>query len=185
MGLVDPKPLDREHPNALLAGVSESVQGFPAVPEVPKELAAIHEILGGEVLLDDAFETQRFEAEVAAEPRSIVHLASHAVFTGDPATSFLLTHDGQLTMDRMADIVGMTQFREQPLELLALSACETAAGDERAALGLAGVAIRAGARSALGSLWRIHDEAASQLVVSFYEELKDASVSKGAVERTR
>ena len=42
-----------------------------------------------------------------------------------------------------------------------LSACETASGDDRAALGLAGVALKAGARSALASLWYISDEASA------------------------
>ena len=109
---------------------------------------------------------------------TVVHLASHAVFTGDPATSFLLTHDGRLTMGGIADVIAPTRFRRQPLGLLVLSACETASGDERAALGLAGVAVRAGASSALGSLWRVHDEASYELMVAFYEELKTPEISK-------
>ena len=59
-----------------------------------------------------------------------------------------------------------------------LSACETAAGDERAALGLAGVAIRAGARSAMGSLWSVSDQATSTLVTEFYAALDRPGVSK-------
>ena len=58
--------------------------------------------------------------------------------------------------------------RPRPLEILALSACQTAAGDERAALGLAGVAVQAGARSALATLWSVNDESTSMLVASFY-----------------
>jgi CHAT domain-containing protein len=61
-----------------------------------------------------------------------------------------------------------------------LSACQTAAGDERAALGLAGIALRAGARSALGSLWNISDEATYELVVQFYTALKDPKLSRAA-----
>jgi CHAT domain-containing protein len=186
LSLVDPEPFDPARAKLLLGGVSEPVQGFPALPNTARELGAIHALYGGEVLLDEAFETARLEAEVEAKEPSVVHIASHAVFTGDPGTSFLLTHDGRLTMDRMAGVVAPTQFRTQPLELLALSACETAAGDERAALGLAGVAIRAGARSALGSLWRIQDQAAYELVVGFYREMKDPAVSKAeALRRTQ
>jgi CHAT domain-containing protein len=183
LSLVDPKPLDPERARLLLAGLSESTQGFPELPHAARELAAIHELYGGELLLDEAFEAERFEAELAAEQPSVVHVASHAIFTGDPATSFLLTHDSRLTMDEISQAVAPTQFQAQPLELLALSGCETAAGDERAALGLAGVAIRAGARSALGSLWRIQDEAAYELVVAFYQELKDPAVSKAEALR--
>jgi CHAT domain-containing protein len=75
-------------------------------------------------------------------------------------------------------MVGVFRFRDDPLELLTLSACDTAAGDDRAALGLAGMAIKAGARSALATLWNINDEASVDLVVDFYRELKDPSVSR-------
>jgi CHAT domain-containing protein len=69
-------------------------------------------------------------------------------------------------------MVGVFRFRDDPLELLTLSACETAAGDDRAALGLAGIAIKAGARSALATLWNINDEASVDLVVDFTAGLR-------------
>jgi CHAT domain-containing protein len=183
LSLVDPKPLDREGAKLLLAGLSEPIQGFEAIPNAMSEIEAIHALYGGAVLLNQAFATDRFESELAMEQPTVVHLASHAVFTGDPVTSFLLTHDGRLTMDGIADVVAPTRFRRRPLELLVLSACETAAGDERAALGLAGVAVRAGARSALGSLWRVHDQASYELMVAFYEELKAPQISKAEALR--
>jgi CHAT domain-containing protein len=72
------------------------------------------------------------------------------------------------------------------LELLTLSACDTAAGDDRAALGLAGMAIKAGARSALATLWNINDEASVELVVDFYRELKEPSISRAiALQRAQ
>jgi CHAT domain-containing protein len=81
-------------------------------------------------------------------------------------------------MAQLAQMVGRLRFREQPLELLTLSACETARGDDRAALGLAGVAIQAGARSALASLWLVADEAAAVLMETFYQRLQDPTVSR-------
>jgi CHAT domain-containing protein len=67
-----------------------------------------------------------------------------------------------------------------------LSACETAMGDDQAALGLAGVAIKAGARSALATLWSINDRASSALVMEFYRQLGDSSVSKAvALQRAQ
>ncbi|GJL64912.1 MAG: hypothetical protein NPIRA04_35660 [Nitrospirales bacterium] len=75
-------------------------------------------------------------------------------------------------------MIGLYQFRDTPLDLLTLSACETAAGDDRAALGLAGVAIKAGARSALATLWFINDKATSELITEFYRQLQNVSVSK-------
>jgi CHAT domain-containing protein len=187
LSLVDPQPLDRDHTTLMLGGLSESTGGFEALPKVADEISAIEALYGGKVLLNDDFQTARIETALIEDPPSVAHFASHAVFTGNPETSFLLTHDGKLTLDEMADLVGPTQYRKKPLELLLLSACETAAGDERAALGLAGVAIRSGARSAIGSLWKISDEAAYELVVAFYTELHDhPSISKAvALQRAQ
>ena len=183
LALTDPVPLRREGLQVLMAGLSQSVEGFPALAMVPRELEAIHALRGGKVLLDDAFDVQRVEEEIRAGQPGIVHIASHAVFTGDPETSFVLTHDGRLTMDRLSAIVSVTKFRVRPLEMLVLSACETAAGDERAGLGLAGVAIRAGARSAVGSLWSIADEAAFRVMREFYTQLGDPAISKAEAMR--
>jgi CHAT domain-containing protein len=76
-----------------------------------------------------------------------------------------------------------SRFRDEPVELLFLSACQTAAGDERAALGLAGVAVKAGARSALASLWHINDQASSLLVSEFYRQLGQAGTTKAEALR--
>jgi CHAT domain-containing protein len=89
-------------------------------------------------------------------------------------------------MSELSEMIGRTRFRDQPIELLTLSACETAQGDDRAALGLAGVAVRAGARSALGTLWSVDDLAAAELITAFYRELRDAPVSKAvALQRAQ
>jgi filamentous hemagglutinin family protein len=176
--LLAPEPLEPGESRLLLAGVSESVQDFPALKSVPTELSAIHELYGGELLLDEDFELARLETSLRERRPEVVHLASHATFTGDPTTSFLLTHDTKLTMDGLSELVGAGRFGEEPLELLVLSACATAAGDDRAALGLSGVAVRAGARSALGSLWSVSDRASSELIVRFYRELGQPGLSK-------
>jgi hypothetical protein len=115
-----------------------------------------------------------------------VHIATHAQFGDSPSNSFLLTYDGRLSLDDLAALVERTRFGDQPLELLTLSACETAAGDERAALGLAGIALRSGARSALATLWPVNDQAASELIAEFYRQLASGGVSKAeALRRAR
>jgi filamentous hemagglutinin family protein len=183
LSLIAPQPLDRAHARVLLGGVSEPVAGFAALPGVPGELEAVRALYGGEVLLNEDFRRDRLEAELKAKQPTIVHIASHARITGDARKSVLVTHEGELDLESFGALVAGARFREQPLELLALSACETAAGDERAALGLAGVGIRAGARSALGSLWSVSDEAASELVVEFYRQLKDPEISRAQALR--
>lgn len=177
LALTDPQPFNREDPVFVLAGVSEAVQNFPALPAVPRELAAVEQLYPGRVLLDKAFTLASFEQAITG-PVSVVHIASHAQFTGNLDSSFLLTHDERLSLIDFEKMLSVTRFRKRPLELLVLSACQTAVGDERAALGLAGVGIRAGARSALGSLWAISDDATALLITDFYRNLKTPGVSR-------
>jgi CHAT domain-containing protein len=81
-------------------------------------------------------------------------------------------------MDGLERVMKLSRFRDEPVELLTLSACRTAAGDERAALGLAGIAVKAGARSALATLWYINDQASSEMVAEFYRRLAEPDMSK-------
>ena len=183
LSLVDALPLDRARVKPLLGGVSQAREEFEALANVPRELETIHALFGGERLLDAGFRAERIRSAIAESRPTLVHLASHAVFTGDPATSFLLTHDGRMTMDELAGALTRTRLRTDPVELLVLSACDTALGDDRAALGLAGVAVRSGARSAVGSLWAIADDATYPLVASFYRHLHEPGQSRAEALR--
>jgi CHAT domain-containing protein/Tfp pilus assembly protein PilF len=186
LNLTDPHPLPREHIKVLSAGLTEGVQGFPPLPSVRGELDTIERLFGSHPLLNQQFKTVALEAELKGKQFAIVHIASHGKFQAHVEDTFLLTFDDKLTMDRLSQVVGFFRFRDEPLELLTLSACETAAGDDRAALGLAGVAIKAGARSALATLWFINDEASSALVSEFYRQLLDATASKAvALQRAQ
>ncbi|NJD07981.1 MAG: CHAT domain-containing protein, partial [Methylococcaceae bacterium] len=181
--LTDLRPVPRDSIKLLLAGLTDPVQGFSGLPYVSMELQAIHALYGGKLLQDQEFRIPALERELVFTPYSILHIASHGQFASDPQKTFLLTYDGRLTVDRLRQFMGLSQFREQPVELITLSACQTAAGDDRAALGLAGIAVKAGARSALASLWLINDQATAVLVSDFYRRLQQASVSKAEALR--
>jgi CHAT domain-containing protein/Tfp pilus assembly protein PilF len=186
LNLTDPRPIKREDMKVLAVGVTEAVQGFPALPNVSAELQALHTLLGSETLVDKEFVAANLEKKLKDEQFTIVHVASHGEFGNEVDKTFLLTFDDKLSLDRLNQMVGVFRFRDDPLELLTLSACETAAGDDRAALGLAGIAIKAGARSALATLWNINDEASVDLVVDFYRGLKDPSISRAvALQRAQ
>jgi CHAT domain-containing protein/predicted negative regulator of RcsB-dependent stress response len=165
--LTDPRPLPRDKGPILAAGMTGAVEGFPPLPRVREELRGIQQLYAGVLLLDHDFGPESLDRTLRQGQFDIVHIASHGHFAPDSAQSYLLTAQGRLTMERFSQIVGRLRFREQPLELLALSACETARGDDRAALGLAGVAIQAGARSALATLWLVADDAAAVLMQEF------------------
>ena len=181
--LTDAHPLDRENVNLLSIGLSEGVQGFSPLPNAQKEVKDVQDLFGGKTLLNEEFRIVNLEEDMKEENFTIIHIASHGKFGNEAKDSFVLTYDKKLTMDRLGELIGLFQFRRIPLDLLTLSACETAAGDERSALGLAGVAVKAGARSALATLWFISDQASSNLINQFYIRLKAGSLSKAQALR--
>jgi CHAT domain-containing protein len=185
--LTEPRPIDRERVQLLAAGITEPVQGFPGLENVGREIEAVGAVFPGRRLVDADFVADRFELEMAERPFGIVHIASHGEFSADISRSYLLAYDEKVSMDQLAGMVATTRFREQqPLELLALSACRTAAGDDRAALGLAGVALRAGARSAIATLWSVNDQATTDLVSEFYAQLAEPGLSRAqALQRAQ
>ena len=186
LDLTDPRPLRRERAKVLAVGVSEAVQGFAPLPSVAAELDALRTLFDSTTLMNRDFVVSNLENRLKTERFNILHIASHGEFGGTPAQTFVLTFDGKLTMDRLDQYIGLFKYRDDPLELLTLSACETAEGDDRAALGLAGVAVRAGARSAVATFWQVHDSVAAELLTSFYRELQDRSVSRAvALQRAQ
>ena len=178
MHLIDPKPLAAGPRVALILGISQSVQGFGDLPNVVREVSEVHDVAGGKELVNDAFTEASFKGELKTVPYNIVHIASHGQFGADPKHTFLVAYDGKLSMDELESGIKYSEHREKALELLVLSACETATGDDRAALGLAGVALKAGARSALASLWHVSSKATGKLVVDFYRALQSPGQSK-------
>jgi CHAT domain-containing protein len=177
--LTDPRPIDTAKVRLLAAGITDAVGGYSELPEVATEIESIRALYPGQTLLNEAFGVDEFRAELTNVPFGIVHIASHGEFGGNASENFLLAFDGPVSMDDLSAFVGATRFRaDEPLELLTLSACESAAGDDRAALGLAGVALRAGARSALATLWSVNDRATAELVVGFYEQLHQPGMSR-------
>lgn len=176
--LTDPHPIKREKIEILLSGLTESVREFSPLPHVSTELQGIKDLYGGTLLKNQDFVISSVKEELKLTPYSIVHIASHGEFAGDVRDTFILTWDDKLTMDHLDQFIKFSRFRKDPVELLTLSACQTAAGDDRAALGLAGVGVKAGARSALATLWHIDDKVSSELIVEFYRQLQDTSVTK-------
>jgi CHAT domain-containing protein len=138
------------------------------------------------MLENESFVKENVGKQLEGSSYAIVHLATHAKFDKDVRRTYVVTRDERpMDMSQLEQIIEPSQFRGQPVELLSLSACETATGDEgRAALGLAGVAVRAGARSALATLWTAEDTAAARLIPSFYSELnQSAQVTKAEALR--
>ncbi len=186
LDLTDPKPIAAEIRKALIFGLTQSVQGYPSLPYISSELQTIQKFYDSKLLLNQDFLLSNIEKYLHDEQYTILHIASHAQFGNEVDKTFLLTFDEKLSMDNLNQYIGLLQFRDNPLEILTLSACETAAGDDLAALGLAGIAIKAGARSALATLWHINDLASSILVGEFYRQLQGPATTRAkALQRAQ
>ncbi|HEY9688782.1 MAG TPA: CHAT domain-containing protein, partial [Coleofasciculaceae cyanobacterium] len=167
----------------LAAGISESRQGFAPLPNVPTELQEITQNLPGTVLLDPNFTEPNFLARLENVPFPIVHIATHGQFSSNADRTFLLTWDDRINSRDLDRLFRLPNRDRIPIDLLVLSACTTAKGDSRAALGLAGVSVRAGARTTLATLWQVNDAATATLVSRFYQALLDGKLPKGEALR--
>ena len=177
--LIDPQTLPQTKTRVLAAGLSQQVeiQGiiFPALDNVPKELRQIEQIFpNSRKLLNREFTIENIEQQLQAD-FPIIHLATHGVFSSDPEQTFIITGDRQtLGIDRLSKLLNSNSNRP---ELIVLSACDTAAGDERAILGLAGVAVRSGS-STIASIWSVEDAFTTKLMTQFYQEYEDVNTTK-------
>ncbi|MBD1845758.1 CHAT domain-containing protein [Cyanobacteria bacterium FACHB-63] len=162
----------------LAGGVSEARQGFSPLPGVVKEMEQISTLVPTNVLLNKAFTRAQFEGRVESVPFPIVHLATHGQFSSEAEKTFLLTWDGRINVKEFDQLLeGRNRQDRKPIELLILSACQTATGDKRAALGLAGVAVRSGARSTIATLWSVQDNSTAILMTRLYEELRQPEIT--------
>lgn len=182
--LLEARSLLRQQLKALTGGLTESREGFAALPGVESELSQISSELRAEILLNREFTKKALETRINEAPFPIIHLATHAQFSSKVENTFLLTWDGRINVK---DFDRLLRTRERqttnPIELLVLSACQTATGDKRATLGLAGLAVRSGARSTLATLWSVWDESTAEFMAEFYRELTQTQVSKAEALR--
>ena len=185
--LVNPRPIAQKQLKALTAGLTEARSGFPPLKYVKNELNTVQsQIAETELLLDNNFTSSDFRAKIAQLPLTVVHLATHGQFSSQAENTFILTWDDRINVNQLNNLLRSSELdNEEAIELLVLSACETLTGDNRAALGLAGVAIKAGARSTLASLWRVNDEATSLLMGRFYQELAQQNKTVTKAEAIR
>jgi CHAT domain-containing protein len=177
--LIDPKPVEQIQLQGLIAGISESRHGFSALKYVENELNQIGTEIPGKMFFNQQFTTQVFNNQINLQPFSVVHLATHGQFSSNADLTFILAWDKPIKVNELNSLLRRRDRRQpEAIELLVLSACETATGDKRAALGLAGVAIRAGARSTLASLWSVDDESTTLLMSQFYEGIAKHQLTK-------
>ncbi|WAN69084.1 CHAT domain-containing protein [Moorena producens JHB] len=187
--LVDPKPLPRQQLTALIAGATDAPsfkkEGLGRIDNVAFELTKIGEQVNrSQKLENQEFIQENLQNQLTAAPFNVVHIATHGQFSSNPEQTFILDWDERIKVKdldnllRVSDPSGTT-----PIELLLLSACQTATGDKRAALGLAGIAIRAGARSTIATLWQVNDASTAEFMNQFYQQLNNPQLTKAEALR--
>lgn len=155
-----------------------SVAERMVLPGVEREVHALEQTLPHKVLRDDAFTRSRFEQEIGSGEYSIVHIASHGVLGHSADVGFIMASDAVLDVNDFERIFSSARLQRRPVDLLTLSACQSAVGDDRAPLGLSGIALKSRVRSALGSLWPVSDQATADLMTAFYRALYQPGTSK-------
>jgi CHAT domain-containing protein len=191
LALITPAPKSSSPKRSLAAGLSLSRPGFPlgrpAFPPlafVPDELKTIVQNMPGSVLLNEQFTSRAIANAVENSDATVLHFATHGQFSSNIDQTFLLAWDKPITLYDLKDLI---EKRQQPfhkaIELLVLSACETASGDRHASLGLAGVAVQAGTRSTIATLWTVDDESSSLFMETFYAALSQPGITKAEALR--
>jgi CHAT domain-containing protein len=179
--LVPPQDsIGKTRAQALIGGISESNQNFSALPNAKAEIESIGRLLPHQKLLNQQFNNKLVSTNLVGSNAPIVHFATHGQFSSKTEDTYILTWNDRLNLDQFSNLLKDRGTRSgNAIELLVLSACQTATGDNRATLGLAGVAIRARAKSTIASLWSVSDEATQDLMVSLYQNLASKNLSKG------
>lgn len=158
----------------VLAMGASTFQELRALPAVPVELEVItKQLWTGKSFLNQEFTLNNLKSQ--SQQYKIIHLATHAFFqAGDASNSFIQLWDTKLKLDQLQQ---MGWEHPPQVELLSLSACTTAAGDEQSEFAFAGLAVQAGVKSALGSFWYIDDAGTLALMTKFYQQLAGSNVT--------
>jgi CHAT domain-containing protein len=175
------KSLNLKNLTALIAGstIFPNEPKYSSLPSVSQEIETVKNFFPGKNLLDENF---TYNHLISHTGFSIIHIASHAQYSSNPDESFILSWENRI---KMQDLQKLVEANKRPLELLILSACESAEGDSRAPLGLAGTAVRSGARSTVASLWLVRDVSQVKLMGQFYQGLKHGMSRAQALQQAQ
>ncbi len=182
--MLEPKPLQRKQLNILMAGVTEkriiNNKEFNPLNNVQLELDTIKlQIPNSKRLIDRSFTDVKLEKQIDSGKYTIVHIATHGNFSSNLEETYIMAWNKLLKIEDLDQLFQInTNADSQAIELLVLSACETANGDKRATLGLSGIAVSAGARSTLASLWAVEDKSTTRLMSHFYRQLQQNKSNK-------
>ncbi|BAY99778.1 tetratricopeptide TPR_2 repeat protein [Tolypothrix tenuis PCC 7101] len=174
--IFDLKALPINKIKVLGAGISEKMENVENRNFHPlniDELQQIEKLLPSKLMLNAQFTKINLLKQIKSSAFSVLHIATHGNFSSDPEDTYILAYHQLLKSKDLNNLL-----RNNAIKLLILSACQTAEGDNRAILGLAGLAVRAGAHSTISTLWQVNDDSTAKLMGEFYHQLKQGKVTK-------
>ncbi|MBD2604272.1 CHAT domain-containing protein [Scytonema hofmannii FACHB-248] len=167
----------------LAMGVSQTTQGQEPLPAVPLELSTlVFKLWQGKLFLNKQATLDNLRAIRRQQPFGIIHMATHADFnTGPVSNSYIQLWEDKLRLNQIRKL----GFNEPQVEMLVLSACRTALGDEEAEIGFAGLAVLAGVKTSVASLWAVNDAGSAALMTKFYQSLKTSRIRAEALREAQ
>jgi CHAT domain-containing protein len=180
ISLTDTRYQSLANAQVLAMGASVFADKSP-LPAVSTELQNITTEWPGKSFLNQDFTLNNLRSQRAATASRIIHLATHGEFSAGPNNSYIQLWDTKLLLSQLRQL----GWNNPPVELLVLSACRTALGDEQAELGFAGFAVQAGVKSVLASLWYVSDEGSLALMTDFYSQLRNVNIKSEALQQTQ
>lgn len=188
-GMTDTRYKDLRKTNLLAMGISKSTQEQVPLPAVAVEVSEVSQKLWaqGKGFLDEEFTLNKLKFLTQEQRYGIIHLATHAEFQkGKQDKSFIQFWGEKLRLDKLRQYTSESGWNKNPsIEMLVLSACRTALGDEQAELGFAGLAFQSGVKTVVGSLWYVSDTASLTLMSEFYAQLKNAPTRSEALRQAQ
>ncbi|MEM9482283.1 MAG: CHAT domain-containing protein, partial [Cyanobacteria bacterium P01_F01_bin.116] len=186
--LFKPEPLPKNL-KVFTGGVGEpqTIEGrmFEPIEKLEDELDIVSELFGPQPpLINQQFQGQTLQEQLSTGEFSGIHIKTHGVFSSDPEETFIVAYNDLLKGDELGSLIQIGSAQgATPIDLLVLSSCSTATGDSRAVLGLAGITVRAGARSTISTLWDARDNPNTQLMINFYQQLKQPGTTRAKALR--
>jgi CHAT domain-containing protein len=171
---------DRKSTRILAMGLTDAVSGFSALPSVDVEIKTIaSNVLEGSSFLNKDFTVSNLQAQRQLGKYNILHLGTHGKFVSDNSgESFIQFWDSRLSLSEIPEL----RFDKPAIDMLTLSACQTAVGNN---LGISGLAVESGAKSVLASLWEVSDAGTAPLMISFYKAFPDAINKAQAMQKAQ
>ncbi len=182
--LTDTTPYNRKNMRMLALGVTKDAvinnRKYDGLRNVFTEITEVTaNIPNSKYLLDEKFTRDRIISLLSQNFYPIIHIATHGEFSSSPEKTFLIAGNNEkLTIPDIENLIAKATNNQQKVELLTLTACQSAIESDRAALGFAGVAVQAGVKSAIASLWSIDDAGTAKLISRFYKHWHQNGMSK-------